>query len=120
MLRDKSFMSLGARCALPARQRLVCVKHSQRKQTLKCRTVAVDAAVTDDVTIAQFPALAPGAFTQDRASFHEEVRIRGYEVLPNQRASIVTVANLLQVCVCDARHRQHTSTTVCSAVCALH
>eukprot|EP00197_Chlamydomonas_leiostraca_P005602 CAMPEP_0202869348 /NCGR_PEP_ID=MMETSP1391-20130828/12405_1 /ASSEMBLY_ACC=CAM_ASM_000867 /TAXON_ID=1034604 /ORGANISM="Chlamydomonas leiostraca, Strain SAG 11-49" /LENGTH=347 /DNA_ID=CAMNT_0049549661 /DNA_START=114 /DNA_END=1158 /DNA_ORIENTATION=+ len=50
----------------------------------------------DDVAIAEFPAPLPGSFTADLSSFSEQHRIRGYEVRPDQRATIVTIANLLQ------------------------
>ncbi len=39
----------------------------------------------------------PGLAPDDR-SFLEEHRIRSYEVGPDQRTTIVTIANLLQVC----------------------
>lgn len=50
----------------------------------------------DDVVIAEFPAPLPGSFAPDRSVFREQHRIRGYEVDPGQRATIVTMANLLQ------------------------
>lgn len=52
----------------------------------------------DDVAIHEFPAILRASFTDDRSFFHEHLRIRGYEVRPDQTASIVTIANLLQVC----------------------
>ena len=50
-----------------------------------------------EVALAEFPAAAPGRFIDDNTSFVQEFPVRGYEVAPNQRASMVTVANLLQV-----------------------
>jgi hypothetical protein len=79
--------------------RMRCEAH--RCVRARCAAPAVTAppqlAPEDDVVQASFPAPAPGLFTPNRASFSEEHRIRGYEVQPNQRANIVTVANLLQV-----------------------
>ncbi|GIL58555.1 hypothetical protein Vafri_13497 [Volvox africanus] len=49
-----------------------------------------------NVMIHQFPAPSAGAFLPDKRSFREEHRIRGYEVRPDQRATMVTMANLLQ------------------------
>ncbi|KAG2429336.1 hypothetical protein HXX76_011102 [Chlamydomonas incerta] len=73
-----------------------------RRSGVACRSgVAVQAAAEVvqeeyDVVIPSFPAPAAGAFLADKRSFREEHRIRGYEVSPDQRATIVTVANLLQ------------------------
>lgn len=39
-----------------------------------------------------------GRLTDDGTAFLEEHRIRGYEVGPDQQTTIVTIANLLQVC----------------------
>lgn len=49
------------------------------------------------MAINQFPGTATAAFLPGKRSFKEEYRIRGYEVSPDQRATIVTIANLLQV-----------------------
>ena len=46
---------------------------------------------------ARFPAAAPGQFTDHNSAFFEDFPVRGYEVSPNQKASMVTIANLLQV-----------------------
>ncbi|GLC41093.1 hypothetical protein PLESTB_000943700 [Pleodorina starrii] len=62
-----------------------------------CHVVSVDEVdVMADVAIEQFPAPSAGSFRPDKRSFREEHRIRGYEVSPDQRATVVTVANLLQ------------------------
>ena len=44
-------------------------------------------------------ACAAGHVSEDGTAFLEEHRIRGYEVGPDQQTTIVTMANLLQVCV---------------------
>ena len=43
-------------------------------------------------------ACAAGRLSEDGTAFLEEHRIRGYEVGPDQKTTIVTLANLLQVC----------------------
>uniref|UniRef100_A0A1J0AJ11 Acyl-[acyl-carrier-protein] hydrolase n=1 Tax=Dunaliella tertiolecta TaxID=3047 RepID=A0A1J0AJ11_DUNTE len=48
------------------------------------------------VSIVQFHPLQPAQFSEDRLSFSEQHRIRGYEVDANQRTTIVTIADLLQ------------------------
>lgn len=69
-----------------------------RRSVHTCRSATVDVVQNvDDVVIPQFPAPKPGSFAEDRSSFFEQHRIRGYEVSPDQRASMVTIANLLQV-----------------------
>ena len=52
---------------------------------------------TVEVAVAEFPSAAPGRFINGNTAFVQEFPVRGYEVSPNQRASMVTVANLLQV-----------------------
>lgn len=61
---------------------------------LLCRSAAVE--VTHDVALAKFPSLDTAMFATDKKRFTEEHRVRGAEVQPDQRANIVTVANLLQ------------------------
>ena len=60
------------------------------------------------------PVPAPGRLNADATAFVEEHRIRAYEVGPDQRATIVTIANLLQVraAICD---RQGDSAAFCHA-----
>ena len=43
------------------------------------------------------PLLAAGQLRGNKTSFVEQHRIRAYEVGPDQRTTIVTIANLLQV-----------------------
>jgi hypothetical protein len=45
------------------------------------------------------PTPSPGRLLNKATSFVDEHRIRGYEVGPDQRTNILTIANLLQVCV---------------------
>lgn len=51
----------------------------------------------DTTTQVHFPALPAAQLASDRRSFVETARIRGYEAGPNRRATIASVANLLQV-----------------------
>ena len=44
-----------------------------------------------------FPTAKPGRFSEANTEFAQDFVVRGYEVGPNQRASINTIANLLQV-----------------------
>uniref|UniRef100_A0A2Z5X8I3 Acyl-[acyl-carrier-protein] hydrolase n=1 Tax=Eudorina sp. NIES-3984 TaxID=1941220 RepID=A0A2Z5X8I3_9CHLO len=74
-----------------ARQR---TRYNQPHST--CRVATVESYAETDVAINQFPGPSPGSFLPDKRSFREEHRIRGYEVSPDQRATVVTVANLLQ------------------------
>jgi hypothetical protein len=43
------------------------------------------------------PAPSPGRLLNKATSFIDEQRIRGYEVGPDQKTTILTIANLLQV-----------------------
>lgn len=74
--------------ALPTRGQAHC-----RSATLQT-VPAADAAPA--VSVPVFPAPKPGQFVNQNTTFQEEHRIRGYEVTPNQQASIVTIANLMQ------------------------
>ena len=68
---------------------------------------AVDTVQSVDVAVAEFPAAAPGRFVDDNTAFVQEFPVRGYEVAPNQRASMVTIANLLQVRATSQLRRWH-------------
>lgn len=57
----------------------------------------VEQQASVEVAVAEFPSAAPGRFINGNTAFVQEFPVRGYEVSPNQRASMVTVANLLQV-----------------------
>jgi hypothetical protein len=48
------------------------------------------------VAVKQFPDAKTGAFDATNTKFSQEFPIRGYEAEPNQHASMVTIANLLQ------------------------
>jgi hypothetical protein len=63
----------------------------------------------DDVEVFEdyFPPLATARFIRDKTAFAEEYRIMGHEAGPDQRATVATVANLLQVN--PLHHRQHTT-----------
>lgn len=85
----------------------ICFGAEQQPHTFRHRTttpsavaapeVATTPSIKDeDVCILQFPPPKAGAFSTDRRKFVEEHRIRGYEVHPDQRATLVTIANLLQ------------------------
>ncbi|KXZ43891.1 hypothetical protein GPECTOR_78g79 [Gonium pectorale] len=63
---------------------------------VRLQSAAVEAETKADVAIRELPSLSTASFTADKGSFWEDYRIRGYEVSPDQRATIVTVANLLQ------------------------
>ncbi len=65
-------------------------------------SVASATPVVAAVVTAEFPAAAPGRFINNSTAFVQEFPVRGYEVAPNQRASLVTIANLLQVRVSHA------------------
>ncbi len=45
------------------------------------------------------PPVHASRLTDDNTVFEEQHRIRGYEVGPDRQATILTIANLLQVCV---------------------
>ena len=45
----------------------------------------------------QFPPLATAGFIRERTAFATEFRIMGHEAGPDQRATVTTLANLLQV-----------------------
>ncbi len=64
---------------------------------VRSRASATEAKVYE-VAMPELPAPASGKFMPEFTSFSEEHRIRGYEAGPDQRATIVAMANLLQVC----------------------
>lgn len=45
----------------------------------------------------EFRSVSGGRFQNGLSSFTEQHRIRGYEVAPDQRTSVVSIANLMQV-----------------------
>lgn len=80
---------------------------SQHQKPVLCRASAAVSAET--LANGKLPAAvmqgspqqpcAAGRLTDDGTAFLEEHRIRGYEVGPDQKTTIVTIANLLQVCI---------------------
>jgi hypothetical protein len=63
-----------------------------------------------------YPVLpAPNAahFEADNTIFLEEFRIRGNEAGPDQRANIITIANLLQVCASRSTGTSSTAAPIC-------
>jgi fatty acyl-ACP thioesterase A len=90
----------GALLNVPRRQ----YSRNVRNATALIRRAAV-AADTAEVTAVVHPVYprlpAPEAahFEADNTVFVEEFRIRGNEAGPDQRANIITIANLLQVCM---------------------
>lgn len=70
----------------------------------RCEAAAVSesaAPVTENGTKTVsnvLPAPRPGQLARQATAYLEEHRIRSYEVDPNQRTTMVTIANLLQVC----------------------
>lgn len=59
--------------------------------------VAESNGVGADVSVPVWEQQRAAQFLPDRSAFSEQHRIRGYEVRPDQRTTIVTIANLLQV-----------------------
>lgn len=57
---------------------------------------ALESDVQYTIKHASMPAPAPARFTEGGQSFYAEHRVRGYEAGPDQRATVVTIANLLQ------------------------
>lgn len=60
-------------------------------------TTTVDPAASAEPAVQLFPTAAAGHFIDNNTSFVQEFPVRGYEVAPDQQASMVTIANLLQV-----------------------
>lgn len=78
----------------PARQRL------QRNASVVCNTIALEREVESAQTPGSqdcLPAPAPGRLENNAQNFVEEHRIRAYEVGVDQKATLITLANLLQV-----------------------
>lgn len=85
-------------------QRVHLVPSSCRiKRPSCCNAVSRASVATEPVlapaTVAHvaLPAPEPARFEHDSTVFAEEFRIRGNEAGPDQRANIITIANLLQV-----------------------
>lgn len=77
----------------------------QRRAARVCPRASATEERTYSVAMPELPAPASGTFTPGWTSFVEEHRVRGYEAGPDQGATIVSVANLLQVCARSGRCR---------------
>ena len=81
------------RKARPAQQR-------RRLSGIQCRTAALELEAISAATPGSqdcLPAPAPGRLQNNATNFVEEHRIRAYEVGADQKATLITLANLLQV-----------------------
>jgi hypothetical protein len=101
----------GRACAQHSAARLLASRQLShrgiRRKVLFVRGAAATAAATQveapataEVVEPVFPVLPPPGsahFEHDNTVFVEEFRIRGNEAGPDQRANIITIANLLQV-----------------------
>lgn len=67
---------------------------------LDCETVPAEALQEEFVNRGTLPAPAPGVLQHNATIFVEEHRIRAYEVGADQKTTISTIANLLQVQTC--------------------
>lgn len=86
----------------PHRVQLVPCSYGVRRNALRTFNGSTSVAaepITAPPTVAHSTLLAPEAahFEDDSTVFVEEFRIRGNEAGPDQRANIITIANLLQV-----------------------
>lgn len=77
----------------------------QRSNNVKCHTAALECEATraeahedEHVSRDTLPAPSPGQLQHNATVFVEEHRIRAYEVGADQKTTISTIANLLQVC----------------------
>eukprot|EP00887_Chlorella_sp_A99_P001791 scaffold19.g1791.t1 len=78
---------------------LVQRETNQRRQVCRAQVAAVDAPSTSGaqhLALEEWPSVAPSQLIKDKRAFLEQHRIRGYEVGPDQKTSLVTIANLLQ------------------------
>ncbi|WIA37458.1 hypothetical protein OEZ86_014375 [Tetradesmus obliquus] len=101
MLRQGQAAALSAPCIPQLRlHRCVCPKYRATRSLVSCATsvaAAAEASVAPPA-VAHRVLLAPkdARFNEDCTVFIEEFRIRGNEAGPDQRANIITIANLLQ------------------------
>ena len=77
----------------------------QRSNSVRCHTAALEreairAEAHEDEHVSRdtLPAPSPGQLQHNATVFVEEHRIRAYEVGADQKTTISTIANLLQVC----------------------
>lgn len=102
MLRPAS--QLAAPSVVQPQRVHVLRQHSRpgcQRSSQQCRAASITAEAVALPTVAHIALPAPEAahFEDDGTAFVEEFRIRGNEAGPDQRANIITIANLLQVSV---------------------
>lgn len=78
---------------------MACCSTSGRAshKRLHASVAAAEADTLPTVACPVMPGTEPSRFVNNSTAFVEQLRIRGYEAGPDQRANIVTIANLLQV-----------------------
>lgn len=77
---------------------MACCSTSGRPAPKKLNaSAAVEPATVPTVALDSMRAPEPGHFVDNYTAFREQHRIRGYEAGPDQKANIITIANLLQV-----------------------
>ncbi len=80
-------------------------------------TAARPVDVAHSVAHAELPAPDTGRCVNNYTSFTEQFRIRGYEAGPDQRANIITMANLLQVWRVQLGGKCFAGPALCPALC---
>lgn len=88
---------LSGQCAHPAALNSRQCARPQRLRARCAAVVATETATAPAVAHRVLPAPKDAHFEENRTIFVEEFRIRGNEAGPDQRANIITMANLLQV-----------------------
>eukprot|EP00775_Hariotina_reticulata_P013323 gene13323-13452_t len=94
MLQHTSVIS--GQCAHPAALNSRQCARPQRLRARCAAVVATETATAPAVAHRVLPAPKDAHFEENRTIFVEEFRIRGNEAGPDQRANIITMANLLQ------------------------
>ena len=91
----------------------------------RCFTAALDREVisaeapTEFVNRKTFPAPAAAVLQDNATLFVEEHRIRAYEVGADQKTTISTIANLLQVLICSLARVTCSESACCIMTCEL-
>eukprot|EP00878_Enallax_costatus_P012245 GHUV01012788.1.p1 GENE.GHUV01012788.1~~GHUV01012788.1.p1 ORF type:complete len:128 (+),score=15.71 GHUV01012788.1:217-600(+) len=96
-----------AQCAPSVTVRTRCRSSSATLSVLSASVSAQPVPARPAVAHTALPAPNAARFEDDCTLFVEEFRIRGNEAGPDQRANIITIANLLQVGVKLGRHTRH-------------
>lgn len=90
---------------LPIRQTHLDVEyqHRNRARVVHCKSVADDVVIKQPLRCVkeEWVAPLPSRMTRGNRAFEEEHRIRGYEVGPNRKTTMITIANLLQEVACN-------------------